>query len=348
MQQSKNDLMCPDTHYFDKMLEDLTEEDFKTEVDFIGHEQMSIKTTNAQEIFNYYQHFSKILIIDMRAKKHYDNCHLKRSINFPVDQFVDNDFINFDPQKIIDEHLELQVDIDAFKKRKQAMVFIVAHRTCTTHIFQSLADMFDYDNVGDLKNTFSSQDILATRNSVLLYKALRNNKLREVYICRNSFNAIQGKYPFLWKFSGSSLYLEPKKTKGYPSEIIDRRLYLGDGTHAANKTIMHNLGITHILNISNNIPNTFQNSKDLKITYEKINIEDSKEVPIELSFNLAYNFIENTISKKKSAKMQYFSTKFDLIQNFTNSRKKSMVLVSSSANTNDLILDLNKMWVKEK
>jgi rhodanese-related sulfurtransferase len=330
------------------MLDELTKEDFKAEIDFLGLEQMNIKTTNAQEIFNYYQSFPLILIWDMRAKKHYQNCHLKWSVNLPVDKFVDDDFINFDPQKIIEKHFESQVDKDAFKKRRRSMVFIVAHRTCSTRIFQSLANMFDYDKVWSLKNTFSSQDILATRNSVLLYKALRKDNHREVYIWRNSFNAIQGKYPFLWKFSGSSLYLNPKGSNGYPNEVIDRRLYIGDATHASNKTIMHNLGITHILNVSNNIPNTFQDSKDHKITYQKINIEDSKEVPIELSFKLAYDFIENTISKKKSAKMQYFSTKFDLIQNFTNSRKKSMVLVSSSANTNDLILDLNNMWIEEK
>jgi hypothetical protein len=330
------------------MLDNLTEEDFKAEVDFLGYEEIKIKTTNAQEIFNYYQGFPQILVWDMRAKKHYQNCHLKSSVNLPVDKFVDDDFINFDPQKIIDKHLESEVDKDAFKKRKRWMLFIVAHRTCTTDIFKSLADMFDYDKVSSLKNTYSSQDILATRNSVLLYKALKKNNTREVYIWRNSFNAIQGKYPFLWKFSGSSLYLNPKGSNGYPSEVIDRRLYLGDSSHASNKIIMHNLGITHVLNVSNNIPNTFQDSKDHKITYHKINIEDSKEVPIELSFNLAYNFIENTISKKKSAKMQYFSTKFDLIQNFTDSRKKSMVLVSSSANTNDLILDLKNKWIEEK
>jgi hypothetical protein len=101
----------------------------------------------------------------------------------------------------------------------------------------------------------------------------------------------------MWRFKGSSLYLNPKNSNGYPSEIIDRRLYLGDSSHAKNETIMHNLGITHILNVSNNIPNTFEHSKEHKIIYEKINIEDSKEVPIELSFNLAYDFIESTISK---------------------------------------------------
>lgn len=121
-----------------------------------------------------------------------------------------------------------------------------------------------------MKEKYSSQDILATKNSILLYRAFKNDKTREVYICRNSFNAIQGKYPFMCKFKGHSLYMEPKKCNGYPSEIIDRRLYLGDATHAKNQTIMHNLGITHILNVSTNIPNSFEDSKSMNITYQKI------------------------------------------------------------------------------
>lgn len=254
----------------------------------------------------------------------------------PVDVFNDEDFINFNPDKIIEEHLTLKVDKQSFKRRKRMIVFIVAHRTCTTHIFEQLHELFDKEKATELKHKYTSEDILATRNSVLLYTALKKEKTREVYICRNSFNAIQGKYPFMCKFVGSSLYLDPKNSHGYPSEIIDRRLYLGDKTHACNKTIMHNLGITHILNISNDIPNTFEESKLFNIKYQKINIEDSKEVPIDLSFTLAYDFIENAISKKKTANMRFFSTRFDLVQNFTDSRKKSMTLVSSAAFTNDL------------
>lgn len=44
--------------------------------------------------------------------------------------------------------------------------------------------------------------------------------------------------------------MDPKKSNGYPSEILDRRLYLGDKTHAQDKAVIHNLGITHILNVS--------------------------------------------------------------------------------------------------
>ena len=98
-------------------------------------------------------------------------------------------------------------------------------------IFNTIPDLFDKEKLKLMKFKFSAEDILATRNSILLYKALKLDKTREVYLCRNNFNAIQDKYPFMCRFSGSSLYLEPKKTNGYPSEILDRKLYLGDKTH---------------------------------------------------------------------------------------------------------------------
>lgn len=148
------------------------------------------------------------------------------------------------------------------------------------------------------------------------------------------------------RFKGSSLYLEPKKSNGYPSEIIDRRLYLGDKTHAENETVLTNLGITHILNVTHNIPNTFEESKKCTINYKRISIEDSADVPIELSFNLAYEFIESAFCKKKSGKTRLVSTQFDLLQNFQDSRKKSMILVSGAAMTNDITLDLGYKWVE--
>lgn len=277
---------------------------------------------------------------------HYEHCHLKNSINMPVDVFKDDDFLNFSPEKIIEDHLTLKIDKEAFKNRKRSMVFIVAHRICTSRIFEELHELFNAEKVKELRYRYTSEDILATRNSVLLYKALKKDKTREVYICRNSFNAIEDKYPFMCKFAGSSLYLEPKIAKGYPNEIIDRRLYLGDKSHAEDENVIHNLGITHILNVTNNIPNTFEESKTLKVTYQRINIEDNKDVPIDLSFTVAYDFIEEAISKKKVGKTRFLKTKFDLVQNFLDIKKKSTTLVSAAALTNDLVLDLNlkKVW----
>lgn len=161
------------THFYEDIINEFTEEDFKAEIDFIGQEKLTLKTTNAQEMYNIYQSYPHILVWDLRAKKHYDNWHLKWSVNLSIDDFKDDDFFNFNPDKIIEEHLELKVDKDSFKRRKRSMVFIVAHRMWKTHIFQYLADLFDFSKIQEMKNKFSAQDILATRNSVLLYKALK-------------------------------------------------------------------------------------------------------------------------------------------------------------------------------
>lgn len=55
--------------------------------------------------------------------------------------------------------------------------------------------------------------------------------------------------------------------------------------------------ITHILNVSNNIDNYFEDDKDLDIEYLRINIEDNSDVPIILSFPVAFQFLENAFSE---------------------------------------------------
>jgi hypothetical protein len=293
----KTKVKCSSPVDFDQILDNLSEEENREELDFIGLDPIKIKTTNAQDIYNQYQIFPRILVFDLRSMTLYKTWHLKWSINFPVDILKDNSFINFDPEKI-DKFLILREDKEAFSKRKRSMCFIVAHQNSTSRIFPHLADLFDLAKIKELKTKFSSQDILATRNSILLYKALKKDKTREVYICRNSFNAIESKFPFMCRFDGSSLYQDPLKTNGYPSEILDRRLYLGDKSHAQSSIVLHNLGITHILNVTNCVPNKFEDSKDHDIIYQKINIEDKDDVPINLSFSLASDFIDGGISPK--------------------------------------------------
>ena len=59
----------PDVISYDSILSNLSEEDYKAEIDFLGLEPLKIKTINAQQIFNYYQMFPKILVFDLRSKK---------------------------------------------------------------------------------------------------------------------------------------------------------------------------------------------------------------------------------------------------------------------------------------
>jgi len=48
--------------YYDEYLLNLTEEDFKQEIDFIGNDPIKIRTTNAQQIYNFYQIFPQVLV----------------------------------------------------------------------------------------------------------------------------------------------------------------------------------------------------------------------------------------------------------------------------------------------
>jgi hypothetical protein len=116
--------------------------------------------------------------------------------------------------------------------------------------------------------------VLSLRNAVLLVKALRNERMREICICANGFNIFTEKYPQLCKFRTSSLYPKPYIAKNYPSEILEGRMYLGDQYHAADKLILNHLRVTHILNVSNLIPNHFEASRSIKVEYMRINIED--------------------------------------------------------------------------
>jgi hypothetical protein len=53
--------------------------------------------------------------------------------------------------------------------------------------------------------------------------------------------------------------------KNYPSEILEGRLYLGDQFHAADVQILNHLRVTHILNVTNLIPNHFESSSKIYI-----------------------------------------------------------------------------------
>ena len=81
----------------------------------------------------------------------------------------------------------------------------------------------------------------------------------------------------------------------------------------------------------------------MNITYQRINIEDSADVPIHHSFSLAYDFIDKALKPSKQAKTRLYQTDFDLVQYFKDHKKTSKTLVSSAAKTNNLTLDLSKM-----
>lgn len=78
---------------------------------------------------------------------------------------------------------------------------------------------------------------------------------------------------------------------GGPSEILLNFLYLGDLTDARNESKIRDLGITHIVNVTTEIPNFIQSLP--KIDYFNINVNDTPRDNISAKFMDAINFIEN-------------------------------------------------------
>ena len=76
-----------------------------------------------------------------------------------------------------------------------------------------------------------------------------------------------------------------------PSEIILNFLYLGDLTDARNESKIRAMGITHIINVTTEIPNFIESLP--KINYFNINVNDTPRDNISAKFMESINFIEN-------------------------------------------------------
>lgn len=62
-----------ESHKYDIMLDNIEAEDFKKEIEFLGTDPFKVKTTNAQEMFNSFQMFPQVLVLDLRSQKHFNN-----------------------------------------------------------------------------------------------------------------------------------------------------------------------------------------------------------------------------------------------------------------------------------
>mmetsp|Transcript_25115 Transcript_25115/g.34285 ORF Transcript_25115/g.34285 Transcript_25115/m.34285 type:complete len:115 (+) Transcript_25115:684-1028(+) len=83
----------------------------------------------------------------------------------------------------------------------------------------------------------------------------------------------------------------PVVTKYYPNEILPNRLWLGDWHNAADINVIEQLGITHVLNISDSCENYFEESHP-HMTYLHIDIGDTKDKPIKEKFPEVCQFVD--------------------------------------------------------
>jgi Dual specificity phosphatase, catalytic domain len=270
---------------------------------------LKIQTTNAQELYNHYQYFKndQMLVLDFRSKKDFENWHLTGSINVPSDELRVSDLINFAEEKFIKKYWHTKHHQLVFKKRKRAMVIIIPFENPCDSLISQIPILFNKSKLEKLGDHTITQDFVSLRNSILFNKVLSSEKHRYSYLCKTSMKLISENYPFLWKFYGSACHLKPSSTGSlectrFPSEIFEDCLYLGDCKAASDEKILQSLGITHILNVAKEIDNKFEDDSHFKIEYEKLDIEDMEDFPINSTFEHAYEYLDKVLFGAENTK----------------------------------------------
>lgn len=117
------------------------------------------------------------------------------------------------------------------------------------------------------------------------------------------FEKFRLKYPFLCCFNNIKVKGMNSSLITYPSEIIDNEIYLGNAIHSGNKKILKDLKITHIINVSRLMTNTFENDISMNIIYYRIPIGDTLKEQIDKYFESTYVYINAVLQNTKDARI---------------------------------------------
>ncbi|XP_077999643.1 dual specificity protein phosphatase 16-like [Glandiceps talaboti] len=123
------------------------------------------------------------------------------------------------------------------------------------------------------------------------------NEIRErghdVTILLGGLQETVTKFPF---FNNDKVIIsEPDRrrlVKTYPSMVLDDVLYQGSGEHAIEEDVFKNLKISHVVNISTEVPNAFPN----KAAYLNIQVHDDVRSKILSKLSMAADFIAGAIA----------------------------------------------------
>ncbi|CAI2369367.1 unnamed protein product [Moneuplotes crassus] len=289
-------------------------------------DQSSVKlqTANAQELYNYFQVYGntlyfkqQILILDFRPSDQFELCHLVSSINIPLEKCLDSDFTSFKESRFLTKFCHSEKQKERFKKRKRLLVFMVVCNKNCDQLLEINSSLLAAKNKGR-KSLGKKNDLKALKNAIMMQSILVKDRHRDCYLLKSGMNVFQDKYPFLCAFEGRKAHTVADCGR-YPSEIFEAFLYLSNCKVAKDADLLQTLGITHILNVSDNVPNYFEENY-LGLKYSNIEIDDVEDAPIEDYFEKAYNIINKVLtgedeksedSDKCCYKEEHYSDEFD-------------------------------------
>lgn len=153
---------------------------------------MDMRVSTVQQTANLTDHHATAFVIDMRARKQFFATHLQKAVNIPFEMCQDPEFFTkWNGAKVEKQFTSIneKLDMAAFSKRRRHWVFIVAAQDSnflTDHLFD-LPQFFHKDTlqnkIDSCKDETELCDLLSFRTAILMYKALKNERVREVHFC---------------------------------------------------------------------------------------------------------------------------------------------------------------------
>ena len=249
------------------------------------------------EMYNFLQQSfafmaAKYILFDIRSKQEYDESHIVTSYHIDCSVLFDN---NADNESI--KFQDLKTSVSMKDSQLESKKIIIYHDTALPN-----KQSDDNKNDKDDEEKKCNEDDLNTINQVIdkLSAILKNAaNISSFNVMSGTLSEFRSKYPFLCNSTKDDNDADKFKAipDDYANEIIDDKLFLGDANHAKNWQMMQDLNITHIINVTEFVPNYFEDNKDIKITYLKIKIDDAHSVSIDKFFEQSNKFIDDAITK---------------------------------------------------
>ena len=150
-------------------------------------------------------HKDVAIVFDMRSAAQYNECSLDKSVNFSIERFNEEVFINWTQQvKLLETDTKIfkdKYEVDKMKKRKRRFCYIMpCHQSSVLKRYLTQASIFCApDKLAEALEACETPeekaDLLSLRNSVLLFRALVKERHREVFISLQAFEEYRETYP---------------------------------------------------------------------------------------------------------------------------------------------------------
>ncbi|KYQ91236.1 putative protein tyrosine phosphatase [Tieghemostelium lacteum] len=199
--------------------------------------QQSIHTISTMDVYNILQDISASkLVIDLRKKKDFEQCHIKTAVNIPPPVEDGQDLI----QKLnIHKYIGSNVTAKYWNLVFQRIIVY------TDHPFQYDMDYMNKLNYDTFPNTLEQNIKVQDWSKALLEYFVSKRKTTLVYVYQGGFESFHRHYPFI------CLNVNQKPdTELYPTEIIEGFLYLGGKETSNCRKQLMNLKITYIVNMA--------------------------------------------------------------------------------------------------